>query len=71
MVSSKASRYARQSSVRVRSGAMLVGILILVAISAALLGLWWLIKLCAGVAAFFALITLIEHLNVRRWERKQ
>jgi hypothetical protein len=71
MVSPKASRYARQSSVRVRSGAMLVGILILIAFGAALLKLWWLTKLGAGVAAFFALVTLIEYLNVRRWERKQ
>ena len=71
MVSSKASRSARQSSVRVRSGAMLVGILVLFAFGAAFLKLWWLAKLGAGVAAFFVLVTLIEYLNVRRWERKQ
>lgn len=71
MPNSKASRYARQSSVRVRSGAMLVGILCLLAMGAVLLQIWWLAKLGAAVAAFFAVVTFIEYLNVRRWRRKQ
>ena len=50
---------------------MLVGVLGLFALGAALLEVRWLAELGAGAAAFFAVVTFIEYLNVRRWERKR
>lgn len=63
------ARYAKQSKLRVRSGLRLVGFLLLVAGAAAVGGVWWLAKLGLGASAFFAAVTLTEHLNARRRER--
>ncbi len=58
-------RYAKQSEMRVRSGARLVGLLGAVAIGAAAFEVWALSKLFGVFAIFFAVVTLAEHLNAR------
>lgn len=59
-------RYAKQSEVRVRSGAPLVGLLVLVALVSAAFDGWAFAKLCGVCAAFFCVVTLFEYLNARR-----
>jgi Flp pilus assembly protein TadB len=61
----------RQSAVRVRSGARLIGFLLLVAIAAFAFGVTWLGKLAGVLAVFFAVITLVEAWNVWRLRRRR
>ena len=63
-------RYAAQSEIRVRSGAKLVGALLIVGAAAAAFGVWWLASICGAGAAFLALVTAAEHWNARRKRRR-
>lgn len=71
MTTSEATRYAKQSRVRVRSGIRLVSLLLIVSVAAAYFDIWWLAKLVGSVAAFFAFVTLLEHGNALRWEHRR
>ncbi len=71
MTTSEATRYAKQSRVRVRSGIHLVSFLLIVSVATAYFGIGWFAKLAGGLAAFFAFVTLLEYWNVRRWEHRQ
>jgi uncharacterized membrane protein YfcA len=71
MTTSEATRHAKQSRVRVRSGIRLVSFLLIVSVAAAYFSIWWLAKLVGGLAAFFAFATLLEYWNARRWEQRQ
>jgi len=59
-------RYAKQSEVRVRSGARLVGLLALITLVSAAFDGWSFAKLFGVCAAFFSAVTLFEYLNARR-----
>jgi hypothetical protein len=59
-------RYAKQSEVRVRSAARLVGLLILIAVVSASFDGWPLAKISGVFAAFFSVVTLVEYVNARR-----
>jgi len=59
-------RYAAQSEIRVRSGAKLVAGLSVLAAVGAVLGVWWLAKVCGAAAVLFVLITLLEYWNAHR-----
>lgn len=60
------NRFAKQSEVRVRSSARLVGLFILMGAGAAMFEAWALTKLSGAFAAFFAVVALAEFLNARR-----
>jgi lipoprotein signal peptidase len=62
---------AKRSRAAVRSGIRLTAILALGAAVGLLTQIMWLAKLSALAAAFFAVVTFIEFLNARRWERFQ
>ena len=62
-------RFAKQSRVRVRSGLRLIGSLLVMVFLASAFGVWWLAKVGGAVCAFFAIVTVLEYLNVRRLER--
>ena len=63
------SKEARQSRVRVRSGLRLVGALVAAARASLAFEVSWLARVLGAAGAFFAVITVVEYFNVRRWER--
>jgi Flp pilus assembly protein TadB len=63
-------RYATQSEVRVSSGVRLVAVLVGLSLGSVALGIWWLAKTFAVVAAFFILATAAEYRNARRRHRQ-